>query len=145
MSRDGKCERTAGVNERVLQQNRMAVARQLANRLVGVIKAEGKFVGARENRAGFRRIRVNRNQHFRHGRRGMDRRDRRRGNFWERGRPRPRVCGLVPKEPRAAQAQQAQQNPDERTRTHNNWSNDYLTKSWSKRGGISEVGDGWLR
>jgi len=43
----------AGVNQRVLQQNRMAVARQLPDGLAGVLQAEGEFVGARENRAGF--------------------------------------------------------------------------------------------
>ena len=46
MDRNGKVQRAAGVNQRVLQQNRMTVAHQLPDGLARVADAPSKWVGA---------------------------------------------------------------------------------------------------
>src|ERR1017187_3147275 len=112
----------------------MAVAHQLPDGLARVVEAISELICFGRSCT----IGGNGGQKVRRGGRGTDRCDRRRGNGWGRGRLRLGIHGLVPKEPRACQAQQAQQNPQ--SPIHNFESvNNYLTKSSSKRGG--KIGD----
>ena len=111
--REGEVNRQARINQRVLQQDRAAVAGQLSDVPGRVAQAVGQPVGLGRRGAHQRWI----GQGRRAGQPSRRRRSRG-GNILLRRPPARRV----PEQPRARHTQQAQRNPDETTQTHKTFS-----------------------